>query len=234
MQLDSGRHFLIENPWSSAIWRLSFFVLLLSDPRVKCAHCDQCMYGLVDAANVPTRKSTAFVSSSETLIWRLRNQCNGKHQHAQLAGSLNGIPKCKFSQVWPYAVCQAIVLGICELKNKTSRLYNYPAAASTCKACSGHLARDDTRHTRVEGVCRFPFDLATVFTCPGCTAFKHSLHSSHTKVLGDCRYAAAQTRRVGFRTSADPYVPPQLQKLHLMMLFLAPRPCLQLGRGHLF
>ena len=61
----------------------------------------------------------------------------------------------------------------------------------------------------MDGVCRFPFDLATVFTCPGCTAFKHSLHSSHTKVLGDCRYAATQTRRVGFRTSADPYVPPQ-------------------------
>lgn len=63
LQLDAGRHFLAENPWSSTIWYLPAWQAILH--RCYVAYCEQCAFGLFDAAGEPTLKPTAFVSSCE-------------------------------------------------------------------------------------------------------------------------------------------------------------------------
>ena len=162
-----------------------------------------------------------MVASSELLVRRLRLRCSGRHPHSVLAGSLNGVPKCKQSQIWPIKLCQYIIEGIVDVKNsrkanaqRGTHAHNaYPASSSSsslpapaCPGCQSHCARDDDRHTRVAGVCRYPFDVAAVWTCKACKKHQHVHHPDHTKDPVGCRYGSAQTRRHGHKASADPYV----------------------------
>ena len=127
-------------------------------PYCFVAYCEQCVFGLCDAAGEPTLKPTAFVASSETLVERLRQECNGRHlKHAQLAGTLYGMSKTSYAQQWPKKLCQAIVLSIeklCTMKQPVHQAYVGGSSSSSsapppvkCPGCRAHAYRRDPRHT---------------------------------------------------------------------------------------
>ena len=217
-QLLTGRHFLIENPWGSAIWSLPSFLKLLAMPNVAFAQLDQCMVGLTDPENQPTLKSTCFLGSCETMVERLRIRCDKSHRHAQLAGAVNGTSRCKYAQVWPRRLCELIILGIIATLNKVS-ISQFPTKVSVdpnggttvCRGCIAHAAKHDPRHTRVPNVCRFPNDVDLVWGCVSCRKFLPSTHSTHA-FDDTCQWTSAAVRTSWSRNtparSKDPIVPP--------------------------
>ena len=209
-QLDNGRHFIAENPWSSSLWQLPCWAKILRDSRVCTAYTEQCAFEIRDPAGIHTKKPTAFVASSELLLFRLRKTCDGTHPHEVLAGSINGISRCRYAQTWTKQLCEAVVAGILDVIATTTHKH-YPVAAvplAPCAACKQHAARDDPRHSRA-GACRFPDDAPIEWSCGACKAFKHSSHSAHNHVVGECRWATVQPRASGSRTvrSRQPRVP---------------------------
>ena len=45
-QMDAGRYWLHEHPWSAESWQIPEMEDLLRDPRVQVAYADQCQFGL--------------------------------------------------------------------------------------------------------------------------------------------------------------------------------------------
>ena len=205
-QMTHDRHFLCENPWSSHLWKLPCWKAVLQDVRCTFVYCDQCMLGLVDCEGHPTQKATAFVASHELLLRKLNVKCPGLHDHVVLAGSANGMSRTKFAQVWPRRLCETIIDNIIQLM-KYARLM-YPISlpvAEVCPGCKSHAARGSGTHNRGAG-CRFPYDIAEVWTCEACVRHKHVHNPDHTKISGQCRWATALKRAATTR-SGDPRVP---------------------------
>ena len=87
LQLDSGRHFLMENPLSSGAWKLEQMLEFLTDPRVRSIVVDMCRFGLCDKDGSLHKKPTKLVSSSQALISRMmQKRCTGDHEHAPVIG----------------------------------------------------------------------------------------------------------------------------------------------------
>ncbi len=225
IQLNNGRHFLAENPWASALWKLPSWQRLLLDARVHWTYVDQCQYNLVDMDGNPTMKPTAFVGSDEKMLDELHRVCPKDHQHSQLVGALHGVNKTRFAQTWTLELCTAIVKAVINLirRMNVSR-YAYPASASKpevavaekpCPGCKQHASRDDDRHTR-GSTCRYPHDISRSWECPSCKTYKHVSHPGHVRVAGICRWAEASKRPGASRRvqqppaeeADDPSVPP--------------------------
>ena len=226
-QLERGRHFIVENPAQSDMWLLRKFQQLLKDPRVVLATLDQCEMGLVDPDGVSTRKTTKFMASAESLVSRLRKRCMGLHRHALLEGSTQGISRCRFAQVWPKKLTENLAQGIIETLSSTqvyvgkslAEEWNDEGADMTaepvppvppatdkpisCPGCRSHARRNDPRHTRVSGNCRFPADSAQVWSCPACIAHRPSTHNSHAHD-DTCQWTFASNRSRGSRDLKDP------------------------------
>ncbi len=213
-QLAMKRHFLIENPLGSELWKLHYFDVLRRDQRICEAVLHQCQVGLVDPEGVPTLKPTLMVASSNTLVRRLRLRCPGLHRHALLAGSYKGIARCRFAQVWPVRLTQLIADGVAETIKKMSAfgVLHFPVrkapdiqdpfddrakpASATCPGCVAHSRKDDPRHDRRVGICRFPYDEAANWQCPACKANRPSTHAAH--MFDDsCQWTDAQVRKRG-------------------------------------
>ena len=65
--------------------------------------------------------------------------------------------------------------------------------------CKQHARRDDNRHNRLPGVCKFPLDVSTEWTCEACVQHKHSKDRKHTLKAGECQWASAPTRATASR-----------------------------------
>lgn len=200
-QLYNGRHFIAENPRTSQLWDLESWKEVLR--HSVSVVLDQCSVGLKDPTGVPTLKPTLIVASDWTLIKRLNRRCSGQHTHAQLAGSVDGISRCRYAQVWPRKMIELIVDGIEELLHKKISMPVFPAARFSCPGCRAHVARHDPRHDRGED-CKFPYDDSIQWSCAACQVFKPSNASGHSYEYGDCQWAEARTRQ---RTVAQPRVP---------------------------
>ena len=231
LQHKHGRFYIIENPWSSAIWQLPSMAQLVSQSFI--AYCDQCRFGLVDMNNKPTKKATAFISNHEELIRGLNVACDGHHaQHSLLAGKIGGVSKTRFAQRWPYRLCKTIVDAVARLCSQkpvlkyqsTSSLKQQffsdptqfvfagsetksssaaPPAVPICPGCKSHAYRRDPRHNRIAGSCKFPDDTSDVLTCPACVRNLPSHHPSHNKNPGECHWAEAVPRLGGSSSSSS-------------------------------
>ena len=209
-QLANRRHFLVENPAQSEMWQLPCWLAVLKDPRVCTALLHQCQVGLVDPEGLPTLKPTKLVASCNSLVRRLRRKCPGLHRHALLAGAYKGIARCRFAQVWPTQLKQLVADGVAETLANTSA---YPVRAApavqdpfggraprpvarTCPGCVAHARKNDKRHDRRVGICRFPYDEAVDWKCPACVSNRPSTHQAH---LHDdtCQWTDAQVRNRG-------------------------------------
>ena len=90
LQLAGNRHFLMENPLTSAAWKLEAMIQFLHDPRVRTIVVDMCRFGLCSSDGDLHRKPTKLVSSSQALISRMMGmRCTGDHEHAAVIGGSN-------------------------------------------------------------------------------------------------------------------------------------------------
>lgn len=69
-----------------------------------------------------------------------------------------------------------------------------PDDVTECKGCKAHARRDDARHNRKIGVCKFPNDASKHWDCSACSRFAPSTDKRHTKIVGECQWADAPTR----------------------------------------
>ena len=204
IQLDGARHFLVENPQTSRLWFTACFVNL-QRRGVHWATLDQCMTGLCDPLGKLTRKSTCFMASSPVLVRHLHIRCDNSHKHQVLEGAVQGIPRCRYAQTWTTKLCRLIILGICELLDSRKK-FMFPAVEAPCPACRNHSYKENPRHNRVAGNCRFPDVEAIVYSCAACVQDKMSNHPAHTRIVGECHWAAALSRNTSVKAAA-PRVP---------------------------
>ena len=206
-QMMAKRYFICENPWSSSIWDVPQWQVILPDCYV--AYCDQCVFGLTDAAGEPTLKPTAFVSNSEALIANLHQKCNGRHAyHSPLAGTLFGMSKTWYAQQWPPKLSNAIVTAIEKIcfHDCFQKEHAYAADVAdqtVCPGCRAHAYRRDPKHNRVRGVCKFPDDTPDKWSCPACIRSLPSHHPLHTKIQGECHWSTAIPRMSSIRETSN-------------------------------
>ena len=87
LQLRSGRHFLIENPATSAAWNLDEVVEFRERPDVLEVVVDMCRFGLRGADGGLHRKATRLLTSSQALVSELiGKRCTGDHAHSWVLG----------------------------------------------------------------------------------------------------------------------------------------------------
>ena len=87
LQIKGHRHFVLENPLTSAAWTLACVLDLLDAPGVFSVVIDQCMFGLQDMHGQPHRKATRLATSLQALISLMQDsRCDGSHQHAPVIG----------------------------------------------------------------------------------------------------------------------------------------------------
>jgi hypothetical protein len=119
IQLSAGRHFLLENPRGSDLFRLPQLAAIFASGYVKTVNFPQCTLGLVGPTNVPMQKWTTLWASCEHLLSAFRSlECRCK-THQTIEGTAKGTILSQHAQVWPSEMCKLIVPGICKLKFET-------------------------------------------------------------------------------------------------------------------
>ena len=185
-RLSRGKHFILEQPRTSLVFQMKEWLAL--EHVLHTAHCDQCRFGLRDAAGVPLKKPTRFVATDPMLIAHVANKfCHENHDHGKVTSS---------AENWPMQLCKKLALGIADLL--CGNLYNVSLVyfpTFSCPGCRGHQRKDEARHTRT-GDCKYPNAESSDWQCPGCKSNAH--RSSNTHTLGpDCRWAISSTRDAG-------------------------------------
>jgi len=181
LQIHFGNEYVVENPQSSRMWSLPCFVALMALKQAHWSLLDQCQVGLVDPVGIPTGKATLFLSSNETLIYRLRRRCDNSHVHQPLEGAIAGVSRCRFAQRGPVQLCRLLVLGIVEYKTHlAAKRHAFPAIVNpgTCPGCRAH-AYKDARHSRVDGACRFANVAPIAYPCPACAKGANRINQDH-------------------------------------------------------
>ena len=82
-RLSRGKHFILEQPRTSLVFQMKEWLAL--EHVLYTAHCDQCRFGLRDAAGVPLKKPTRFVATDPMLIAHVANKfCHENHDHGKV------------------------------------------------------------------------------------------------------------------------------------------------------
>ncbi len=194
-QLEAGRHFLLENPRGSELFKLPSMVKLRRDYDVADVTFPQCAVGLKSPDGQPILKWTTLWASNHALISDFENlTCDHKH-HWQLTGKIGTMSRTQQAQVWPPRMCENIVNGIVKtLRHDRENAYpvfrKWPeGTVFDCDGCKGHRAWHHPAHTRRSeppGLCRYYDRPTDGIKCPACLAGKGSLDPGHTEVAGEC------------------------------------------------
>ena len=114
-QLSKGRHFIIENPYGSDLWKLKEFVDLLLRSDVSYGKFDMCAYGMKDPVShdyyyKPTCLVHNFPSGVLDPVFRQCPNTTGsskQHNHEQIQGWCKGHGRrSSLAQVYPYSFCK--------------------------------------------------------------------------------------------------------------------------------
>ena len=140
-QLDQGRHFLHEHPWSARSWGLPCIEKILSHPSVELAQGHMCRFLMTSHVEHRggevglVKKPTGFMCSSSCIIQELDRKCTGDHSHVPLVGG-----RAAGAQVYPQALCEAICRGVAKQKEKDqSTVTTGRMTAVGMKQLVGHL-----------------------------------------------------------------------------------------------
>ena len=120
-QLEQGRHFLHEHPWTAKSWNLDCIDKIMKHPAVGTTQTHMCRFlmtthiehrggevGLV-------KKPTGFMSSSPYVLTELDRKCLGGHEHIPLVGG-----RAAGAAIYPQELCEAISEESDDRKSKTS------------------------------------------------------------------------------------------------------------------
>ena len=116
-QLNRGKHFLHEHPWTARSWKLEQMMDLLQDPRVTLVRSDMCRFGMethvkeVGGETGMVLKPTGFLTSSWCIATELNARCAGNHEHIPLMGG-----RAAKAAIYPPALCRAICKGLIKQK----------------------------------------------------------------------------------------------------------------------
>ena len=111
-QLHQG--FLFEHPWGASSWKVDSVRRLLRHPNSILTRTDQCCFGQADAAGVPIRKRTGFVTNIKLIAQALNKTCKGSHQHQQCIGQVNGISRAAGAARYTSQLIDAILRAYCK------------------------------------------------------------------------------------------------------------------------
>ena len=207
LQIEGGRHFIVEQPAGSTMFQLPEWKKLASDHKLYQCQFDQCCVGLRmnRPPYLPVRKPTVLISSKESLIRRfVHKQCPGDHEHASissLGGNRHYVNSCEM-QVWPINMCRMIAAAIADtvhehvLSQRLSGPYmNSSLAYAGCVGCKQHLRKDDPLHDRGP-TCKFPDVESVRWSCPACEKKLPRANASH-KLDHTCKWAVARVAAPG-------------------------------------
>ena len=220
LQVESGRHYIVEQPLGSDLFRLPKWKSLSLRPgHVECV-IDQCMVGLRSPTSPPmhVKKPTCLWASHEILVRRLRGKrCNGRRPHAgvsSLSDRVNGMPS-NLAQVWPKLMCQIIATSIADLATASNMYFPSSAGGASgstsgmkCRGCRWHKRKDDPSHSRVDD-CRYKDVKPTIWKCKACMSNKPRHHVDHT-LDETCQWAVSRDMPEGAtreRSGAHPRDP---------------------------
>ena len=99
MQKLGGRHYFLEQPKGSDLFKLPIFQQLAYITGATWCYMDMCMVGLRSIrSNKLLKKPSELWASHEHLLWRFRSKCcNGLHDHDTIEGG-----ESKPSQIWTW------------------------------------------------------------------------------------------------------------------------------------
>ena len=122
-QLQEGRHFLHEHPWSARSWKMECIEDLIKDSRVSITRTDMCRFGMKAVGpddggkEGPVKKPTGFMGTSWCVAEELGKTCRGDHTHVQLMGARRAAK----AAVYPDELCDAIAKGVIRQKTLDER-----------------------------------------------------------------------------------------------------------------
>ena len=117
LQLDAGRHFVLEQPQSSTLLDEPPWPKVSAHPNTRKVTIDQCATGKRGRDGLLVKKPTDLFASHEALLHPFQNlRCNGRHQHSNSEGKVN----TKMLAEWTYDFASRIVDGIKRLKKVLS------------------------------------------------------------------------------------------------------------------
>ena len=120
LQMAGGRHWLLENPLGSDLFRLKSWKEI--EPYAHKVSFHQCLLGLCDQDGVPVRKATQMWASTWVLIHRLHGYIC-RERHRAVGGTSKGQDRTDFVKVWPRRLCELVVAGIEELRRMPRLAY---------------------------------------------------------------------------------------------------------------
>ena len=97
---DAGCFVLMENPYESAIWKVSHMQRVINDSRFYFAKGNQCTFGLRGRGGNLMAKPTGWLTNSPILAQALSVLCPGqseRHVHEDVMGG-----NSKRAQVYPH------------------------------------------------------------------------------------------------------------------------------------
>ena len=150
-QEQSGKGFLFEQPWSSALWKEI-------DLPGRCTRTDQCRYGAADEDGCPILKPTGFQSNFELRYSSGLCRGHGGQRHAWLQGQQQGVNRTALAAVYPERLCRSIIKDIKLFLDRQTNLHvslieNIYYECPKCKM--GRSAPKGEEHTYVPGECRY-------------------------------------------------------------------------------
>ena len=126
-QLKRGRHFIMENPQSSALWWQYVFRRIIEHPQVTWDTLDMCAYGMKDPNGYYYYKPASLLHSFpagtlDPVFKRCPNKLGrASHIHQQLEGSAPGHgSRTKLAQVYPYRFCSQLIRSLISYGNLRS------------------------------------------------------------------------------------------------------------------
>ena len=151
-----GRGFILEQPWSSAMWKKSMMSQLQHElpgcrPRQRT---DQCCFGAQDEQGRPIMKPTGLQANFS--LRQSSRRCQGHAQgHGQLQSSYQGVSRTASAAVYPHLLCRAIVKDIMKYisSGRSSTMISF--FGYKCEKCAlGRNAPPGLEHTFIPKECR--------------------------------------------------------------------------------
>eukprot|EP00971_Amphidinium_carterae_P096853 1917235-Amphidinium_carterae.1 len=116
IQLEAGRHVVIENPRGSDLFARPEWTALQRQYQLIAVTFPQCALGLQSPSGQPIFKPTTLWSSDERLVQEFRQlQCTCSTSHRTIEGSEQGIRISTWAGRWPLEMCRRLVRGIARI-----------------------------------------------------------------------------------------------------------------------
>ena len=116
IQHNAGRSFAHEHPAGASSWKEDSTQAVVTLPGTYNALFDQCQFGLTSPCGTPLKKQTRILCNNVRLFNALHGcKCRrGLHTHKPIMGSEAGYRLSTWSEIYPPALCNALLDACCD------------------------------------------------------------------------------------------------------------------------